>query len=98
MGLDDGHVLVGGAVVGGVGPALGKFVGQQRRLLVFLFDFGLGRRWLGLRTGSQHADEVAVPHVALGQFLVGATGRAEQIADDHLFEHGPKLDGAWGSR
>src|SRR5262249_15617706 len=36
--------------------------------------------------------EVAVPHVALGQLLVGAAGRAEQVADDHRFEHGPKLD------
>ena len=41
MGLDDGHVLVGGAVVGSVGPACGEFVGQQWRLLVLLARSGL---------------------------------------------------------
>jgi hypothetical protein len=78
-------------VVGRVTPPRREFVGDQGSLLVLI----ILRRWPG-GGGSgpargQHADEVAVPHRAFGQFLVLTPSWAEQVAQDHGFQFGPEL-------
>lgn len=89
----NGHVLVGGSVVHRVTAPFGQFVGDERRLFVLFLIWragGVSPLFPG-PTRCQHADDVAIPHGALGQFLALTPGWAEQVADDHCFEFGSNL-------
>ena len=91
MGDRHGSIGIGLAVVRRVAAPFGEFVGDQRNLFVLLFIHGRLGSGTGGSAWGQHADEVAIPHRAFGQFFALATSRAEQIAQHHRFEFGPKL-------
>jgi hypothetical protein len=91
MSLDDGHILVGIAVVNSVGTTLGKLIGNGGYVLVLIVIISLRLRLLLLPPRCQDADEVAIPHVAFVNLLFGTTSWAEQVGDNHFFKRGPKF-------
>jgi hypothetical protein len=85
------HVGVRRAVVGRVAPPFREFVRDERRVEVLIVGCRRGISAAGPARG-EHADEVALAHRPFGQFLVLAGGGAEEVAEDHCFEFGAKLN------
>jgi hypothetical protein len=96
VGLGQWNVGVRFSVVGRVATASGQFVGNERRfvILISVIVSGFARSRSGSAggaTGSQDADEVAIPDRAFGEFLGLAGSGAKQVADYHRFEVSSEL-------